>query len=362
MSSSPLDRARALALAQDFGAEALELNARLAAANPGDIASRTRLARCYLEAGRLEEAEVEYREVLRLDPRNRIAAGGVEAVERLRHKDDEPVARPRARRRSPSRAGTTLHRDERPVARRQGEAGADDALLSEPVPQVFSGFGPAEFAELLRCPRGHVQACFGPRVIDFVKRVNVLQPCTEMAALREAGKRQLFRLARTDVHPQAGGWFVFNYGGRWEPQVNIAMSAAPTAGASWLRVGIGFNLEERGDGDGGAGREQARGHFERFQRFLTSSRRSLFLGWMVREDGRIQHNHGAPRTDLREPSQAASFIVDASSDRTDWLFFGKWLSPDRAADAATLADPVALVRVIDRALGGLLPLWRMFWE
>ncbi|MGE5361272.1 MAG: tetratricopeptide repeat protein [Bacteroidales bacterium] len=350
MPTPTLDRARALAVAQDFGPEALGLNARLVAANPEDVASRTRLGRCYLEAGRLDEAEAEYREVLRRDPRNRIAAGGIEAIERLRH--PEPVAVPRARverRAQPRRESST-----RPAAGQEASDPPDAA------PQIFNGFGPDVFVELRRCPRGLIQARFAPRVIDFVRRVNVLQAATEMAGIREAGKRQLFRLGRSDVHVIPAQWSMSSFGERTEPQVNIAMSAAGDPGAGWLRIGVGFNLADRGDG--GADREQAHAHFTRFQQFLTSSRRSLFLGWMVREDGRIQYNHGVPRADLREPSKAASFIVEAKPERTDWLFFGKWLTLDRPQDLAILADPVELVRVIDRALTGLLPLWRTFWE
>ena len=93
------DRARQLAIAQDFGAEALRLNEELVTANPGDLASRTRLARCYRDAGRLEDSEAQYREVLRLDPKNRIAAGGLLSIEQDRRRAAAPprgTARPRA--------------------------------------------------------------------------------------------------------------------------------------------------------------------------------------------------------------------------------------------------------------------------
>ncbi len=233
MSSALEERARTLAVAQDFGAEALDVNRRLVAANPTDAASRTRLARCYLEAGRLEEAEVEYREVLRVNPRNRIAVGGLEAIEQRRSGAAIAAQAPSAR---PART------------RRDGavpRATSPLSTASEPVPQTFGGFGPGDFEELGGCRRGHVQARFGPRVIDLVRRVNALPSSVEMAAIREAGKRQLFRVGRSDVHPGDAHWYVFNLGGRWEPQCNIAMYGGGWVG-NWLRIGIGFNLSDEG--------------------------------------------------------------------------------------------------------------------
>ena len=348
--SSLQDRARSLAIAQDFGAEALELNRQLVAANPVDAASRTRLGRCYLEAGRLEEAEAEYREVLRLDPKNRIAAGGLEAVERKRHQGDVTVEQVRVRR------AERIHRDREAAPRRTAAAAMSSVALG-PVPAVFNGFEPRDFRELRTIPRGEVQARFGPRVVDLVRRVNALQSSGEIAAIREPGRRQLFRLSRADVHVQNDQWFVFNSGARWEPQFNIGMYAG--AAGDWLRIGLGFNLSESGrDADPAAGLAQVREYFRRFQAVLESGRRSLFLGWMIKENGLIEYNRPGPRLDLRDAVKAGEFLAGADAERSDWVFLGKWLSPDQAEDGALLAEPVALVRTIDRVFAGLLPLWR----
>jgi hypothetical protein len=122
---------------------------------------------------------------------------------------------------------------------------------------------------------------------------------------------------------------------------------------------LGLDLSDSGrDADAEGGLRQVREYFERFQAVLESARRSLFLGWMIKENGLIEFNRPGPRLDLREPSQAAEFLAHADSTRTEWVFMGKWLTPDRPDDAAILAEPVALVRTIDRALAGLLPLWR----
>jgi len=342
----------ALALAQDFGAEALDLNRRLVAANPTDAASRTRLARCYMQAGQLDEAEAEYREVLRHDPRSRIAAGGLEMIEQERRRREAPpepphVARvPRARR-------------EAPPARQR--AAAAPSALAEPVLQSFTGFSAADFDVLRSCERRDAQARFGPRVVDLIKRVNALPSSVEAAGVREPGKRQLFRAGRADVHASDAQWSVSNLGGRWEPQFNFGMHGGPAAG-NWLRIGIGYDLGGDGDGGDGAGVANARNHLRRFQEVLASPRRSLFVGWMVKENGLIQYKSAGPRLDLREPSKAAAVLADADPVRTEWLFFGKWLSLEHPEDCATLSDPIGLVRTFDRVLLGLLPLWRALWE
>jgi len=352
MSSALEERARALAVAQDFGAEALDVNRRLVAANPADAASRTRLGRCYLEAGRLDEAEAEYREVLRVNPRNRIAVGGLETIERQRNAaamaEQARVARPARARRA--------------AAPHPSAPSPSPSLTSEPVPQTFTGFSAGDFAELGGCRRGAVQARFAPRVVDLVRRVNALASSVEMAGIREAGKRQLFRVGRADVHPADAHWYVFNLGGRWEPQCNIGMYGGGRAG-NWLRIGVGYNLNDEGaDAERSSGVTQVRDHFRRFQRLLTSARRSLLLGWMVKEDARLEYEHAGPRPDVREPSHAATVIAGFDPEHVAWVFVGKWLGLENADEAAILSDPVALVRTIDRVLTGLTPLWRALHE
>jgi hypothetical protein len=83
---------------------------------------------------------------------------------------------------------------------------------------------------------------------------------------------------------------------------------------------------------------------------------------MVKENGLIQCDRGGPRLDVHEPSQAASLIAGLVPERTSWVFFGKWLRPGSPDDAAVLADPVSLVRTVDRVFIGLLPLFRAMHE
>ena len=351
--SSQQDRARLLAIAQDFGTEALRLNEELVAANPADAASRTRLGRCYREAGRLEESEAQYREVLRLDPKNRIAAGGLLGIEEDRRRAASPpqiaAATPRV----------TRTRSTTGVRKADGSRGTDEA----PPPLAFTGFSPRDFAELRYYDAREVRTRFAPRVVDLVKRVNALKSSEEIASVRDEGKRQLFRASRTDVHVDTARWSVHNMGGRWEPQFNIGMYGDHGRVGDWVRFGIGFHLANDGDGaDGEGGVADVRRHFHRFQEILGSSPRSLFLGWMIKENGLVEIGASGPREDLRQPAQAAEALAGCDPDRTTWAFFGKWLSPGQADDAAVLADPVEFVRTIDRVFTGLLPLWRAFWK
>jgi hypothetical protein len=200
-------------------------------------------------------------------------------------------------------------------------------------------------------------------VVDLIKRVNALKSREEIAAVREAGRRQLFRASRADVHVDTANSFVHNSGGRWEPQFNLGMYADRGKTGDWFRAGVGFHLANDGaDSDGGGGVNGIRRHFRHFQEILGTSPRSLFLGWMVKENGLIEVDGGGPRLDLRQPSQAADLLVGCEAERTAWVFFGKWLSVGETDDAAVLADPVELVRTIDRVFGGLLPLWRALWS
>jgi hypothetical protein len=351
--SSSHDRARMLAIAQDFGPEALRLNEELVAANPGDLASRTRLARCQVQAGRLEDAEAQYREVLRLDQKNRIAAGGLLSIAEIRRRAEVGFEEPVVARapRAPRAAGVRRS----PAAVRTHD---------EPdAPLAFSGLQPRDFAELRFSQPREVRVRFAPRVVDLVKRVNALKSSEEISQVREAGRRQLFRASRTDVHVDPAEWFVYNSGGRWEPHFTIGMYAGRRKAGDWLCVGIGFRLTDEGEAAAGDGSlSQARNHFRRFQALLGSAPRSLFLGWMIKENGLIEVNGSGPRADLQQPSQAAELIVGCEPDRTLGVFFGKWMSPDNPEDAAVLADPVELVRTIDRVFTGLLPLWRALWE
>jgi tetratricopeptide (TPR) repeat protein len=314
-------RARRLAIAGDFGAEALALNLELLRANADDNDARTRLARCYREAGRVEDAQVEYREVLRQDPKNRIAAGAL---------DDLTLG---------------------------GLSAA--SLVTRPIPRSFTGFRQQDFAELQVCPAKDIRKRFAPRVIDLVRRINALPSSQECAGARDPQQRTLFRAGPADVHPYPRHWYVFNLGGRWEPQFNIGMFSGDEVVGDWFRIGIGMNLTLDGRSpDPEAGREQVRFYLRRFRQLLRSERRHLLTAWLAREGGRVQFQIAPPKLDLRDPGKAADLVANCIVENTDWTFYGKWLVPHQPEDARILADPVALVRLVDRVFTGLLPLYR----
>jgi hypothetical protein len=338
---SDRSRARRLALDGNFGAEALSLNASLVGRDPTDHESRTRLGRCYREAGRLTEAEAEYREVLRQNPKNRIAASGLES---LQPPPPPPVRQPAAPRGARS--------SRLPSAPRTVSPG-----LSRPVRHTFTGFSAEDFADLRLCSGREAQTLFGPRVVDLVKRVNALPSSREHAAVRDPGQRALFHTALSDVHPGQRLWQVFNHGGRWEPQFNIGMHAGEGA-ANWLRVGLGLNLSAEGRDDAEEGHARVLDYFRALQALLAPDRRHVITGWMVREGGLLEYQVAGPRLDLRDPVQAAAMVAGADAERTHWVFFGKWLFLDNPDDAEVLADAVALVRTIERAFVGLAPAFR----
>jgi hypothetical protein len=322
------ERAAALAKRQDFGAESLRMNLELVTANEGDLAARNRLARCYCEAGILDEAEAQYREVLQRDRGNRIAAGGLGVVERLRRRRSIDIS--------------------------------DEELRKTPLPERFVGFGLQEFAELELCrEQADIEHRFAPRVLDLVKRINQLPVSVEIASLVNSRRTALFRIGKRDVHPQMPGhWYIFNLGGRWEPQFNLGMFGGEAWGGDWLRVGIGFNLTSGGmDPDGPRRVPEVRAHFRRLQALLGQPA-NLFVAWMTDEQGLIQIDGGGPWTDLTSVSGIAERLRRLDPERTEWVFFGKWLSPNREPDGQILRDPARLIEMVRHVFAGLLPLWQ----
>jgi hypothetical protein len=158
-----------MAIAGDFGPEALALDLELLSIDPNDRDARTRLARCYREVGRADEARSDYEEVLRRDPKNRIAAGALDDL-------------------------------------KLGGLSAS-TLAARPVPHSFSGFRQEDFAELQVCPQEQIRERFGPRVVDLVKRINALPSSPEVAAIRNPQQRALFRTGLPDVHTDPRHWY-----------------------------------------------------------------------------------------------------------------------------------------------------------
>jgi hypothetical protein len=125
-----------------------------------------------------------------------------------------------------------------------------------------------------------------------------------------------------------------------------------------VRIGIGFNLTQAGqDPDRASGQEQALAYFERFQRTLDKSWKRELAKWMGTNTGFIQYADHEPATDLL-PERAVEWLLNCRHAETvGWVFVGRWLFLDRAADATILGDRAKLATVVDDTFRALYPLW-----
>jgi len=322
-------RALKCAKSGDFGARALEINRELTEVEPSNQGAWTRLARCYLESGLLDDATGALETALRLNPQNTIARNLHGEVTRRRvvsvaSAKPKPGARPTA-------AGST-----------------------------GGGFGRPEFTALGQLPPAVAVEALGSKIEALLMALNERPFAAKAVDTRNRAGRSGGRLyRRNSFYPGADGHvFAFHHGGRWEPQLNIGLFAAPQWGRDCLRAGIGFNLTQDGaDPAREAGRERVLASFAQFQQLVSSAWRNLLADWMAAHSGFIQYGAGGPATD-RLPKDALGAIVNCQNPAAvGWVFLGRWLFADRPADAATLADQRRLVAWIDEAFTALLPVW-----
>jgi tetratricopeptide (TPR) repeat protein len=322
----------------NFGPEALETNLELTKIAPTNEGAWTRLARCYMELSQLDEAAAALESALRVNPQNTIARNLQMEVTRRRTGGAEPAT------------GT----------RKGAKARTRPAGAPAREPAGLRGFGRAEFAALGQLPPATAMDALGPRIEALLMAINERPFAARVVDARnragQSGSR-LFR--RNSFYPGSTGHiYAFHHGGRWEPQINLALSAAPQWGRDAFRAGIGFNLTQRGaDPDRDAGQERALSHFETFQRLVSSDFRQLLTDWLGANGGFIQYGDKPPAVDLL-PKEAIAWLT-ASRNAADvgWIFCGRWLFADRPEHAETLADPGRLIRWIDQTFADLLPLW-----
>ena len=321
----------------DFGVDAKRANQELAGRAPANQGAWTRLARCCMELGQLDEATAAIDTVLQLNPQNTIARNLQGEVTRRRspaHGSDGPKATVRTRSTSPRKR----------------------AAERAPV----GGFGRAEFTGLAHLSAPAAAEALGPRIESLLMAINERPFAAKVVDARNRAGRSGSRLfRRNSFHPgDTGHVYAFHHGGRWEPQINLAWSAASKAGRDCMRAGIGFNLSPDGtDRDREAGQERVIAHFERFQQLVGSLWRQLLTDWMGTNGGFIQYGDKPPALELL-PRDAVAWLIDSRNARElGWVFCGRWLFLDRAEDAETLGDPARLVRWIDHTFADLLPLW-----
>lgn len=315
-----------LARRGDFGERAVEVNTQIIELDPASTGARTRLGRCYEEAGQLEQAAAIYRETLDRDANNTIAKNRLSVIEKAR--------------------------------RFPGVDGGK--VLQRSVHQTFTGFSLSEFAELGLCDEKTAIERFSPRIAIFMNGLNDLPAVDAIRTIREETggvKGTLFR--SNTLHAQPGHLYWYHWGGRWEPQLNLGLLSASHWPENHLRIGIGFNLTAASrDRDAGEGQQRALAHFANLQKALGGTLGGYLRDWLRSERGFIQHGDGGPDLD-RTPADAVKWLIQVSQPaRVGWVFFGKWLTPARPADVAILTAPKVLLSTCNQVFRDLQPLWK----
>ena len=235
----------------DFGAEAREVNDELTRLAPANQGAWTRLARCNIELGLLDEANAALETVLSLNPQNMIARSLLqESIRREVRRQPQEVAAPK-----------------------RGRGTSTKARKSAAESAARGGFGRAQFAALQQLAPASAQESLGPAVEALLMAVNERAFATKVVEARNrAGQSgsKLFR--RNSFHAGGEGHlFAFHHGGRWEPQINVGFYSVAAWGRSAIRAGIGFNLTQSGaDREREAGQERVVAYYEAFQRLVAA--------------------------------------------------------------------------------------------
>jgi tetratricopeptide (TPR) repeat protein len=339
-------RAIEFARAGDFGAEALATNLELAKAAPTNEGALTRLSRCYMEGGQLDEATATLDAAVQLNPQNTIARSLQVEVTKRRMATMPVVKVPRPR------AAASRHADGSP-----GPAARRSPTRAGQV----AGIGRAEFAALGQLASAAVVESLGSRLEPLLMALNERPFAAKAVDTRNRAGHSGARLFRRNtIHSGGPGLLrAFHQGARWEPQLTIALFSATPWGRDALCAGIGFRLAPQGSD---ADQERALAQFAQFQQLLAGTWRSFLSQWMSMNGGFIQYGETPPATSLL-PNDALSWLI-ACQQPADigWVFYGRWLFLDRAQDAETLAEGRRLVAWIDSTFSDLLPVWTSLYR
>jgi Tetratricopeptide repeat len=331
----------------DFGVEARGVNEEITRLAPSNQGAWTRLARCCLELGQLDDATAALDAALQLNPQNTIARNL--HLEVSRRRAPAPV-QPAPRKRASSTIRSVASRTSSTIAARAAKSGT----------VALGGMDRAEFTAL-----GHLQPqaaveSLTARIEPLLMALNDRPFAAKVVEARNRAGHSGVRLYRRGSI-QAGGQghlHVFQQGGRWEPQLHIAFFAAPQWRRDALSAGIGFNLAEGGTDDmADAGRQRAFEYFEAFQRHLSTTWRQHLTDWLRSNAGFVQFGHRPPSTEVLPQEAVASIINIDNPGQHDWIFVGRWLFLDRSEDVGVLTDAPRLVRWIEQTFNDLLPLW-----
>jgi hypothetical protein len=338
--ASPTDlQQRAIEFAKlgDFGPQALAVNLELSKIAPTNEGAWTRLSRCYLEGGQLDEATGALDAVLMLNPQNMIARSLQVEVQKRRMARSGPVVTPRTRTPKAERAERVK------------------------VPSI-AGFARGDFGMLGRLSPEAAVESVGPRVEALLMALNDRPFAAKAVETRNrAGQSGARLFRRNTVAGGPGILSVYHQGGRWEPQLNIAFQSATVWGRDAVRAGIGFQIAPDETPDE-YGQERALEYFAEFQKLLAGTWRSFLTEWMGGNGGFIQHGTQPPSTELL-PKDAITWLINCQQPLdVGWVFYGRWLFADRSKDADTVADARQLVTWIERSFTDLLPLWSSLYR
>ena len=326
----------------DFGADARQTNEELTQVAPTNQGAWTRLARCCIELGLLDDANAALERVLELNPQNTIARSLLQESIRREVRLAPPEPEPRRTRASKTKSGKA-----------KGGGGAR------------AGFGRAQFAALGQLAPASALDSLGPVVEALLMAVNDRPfAATVVEARNRAGQSGTKLFRRNSFYAGGEGHlYAFHHGGRWEPQINVGFFAAPQWGRSAIRAGIGFNLTRSGaDRDADAGQERIAAYHEQFQQHVASDWKQLLTDWMAANAGFLQYADRQPATDML-PADAVEWLVqNRNAMEQGWVFVGAWLFADRADDAETMEDPARLVDWMEKTFTDLLPLWTSLYR
>lgn len=345
-------QARAIEFARtgDFGAQALETNLELARLAPDNQGAWTRLSRCYLERGQLDEATAVLDRVLQISPQNTIARSLQVEVSKRRSAAMGVV--PTATRTRAPRASSAARPAKPPSSRRSVPAG---------------GFGRAEFHTLGQLAPAAALEALGGRLEGLLMSLNDRPFAARAVEARNRGGQSGSRLfRRNSIHATAHGHLqAYQHGGGWEPQFNLGFLSATPFGRDAVRAGLAFQLarDDASDGDASrAGQERSLESFAQFQQLIASAWRPFLSQWLATHAGFVQYGHEPPRTDLL-PNDTLSWLVGCQQPvDAGWIFVGAWLFPDRHGDAETLADSRRFLSWIEGSFTDLSPLWSTIYR
>ncbi len=340
-------RAIEYAKAGDFGAQALATNLELAKIAPTNEGALTRLSRCYMEGGQLDEATATLDAAIQLNPQNTIARSLQLEVTKRRVASTPVIKTPRTRAPSGARPAGSSGPSVRPRTSRAGG-------------QV-AGVGRAEFAALGQLAPDAAVESLGSRIEPLLMALNERPFAAKAVETRNRGGQSGARLFRRNtVHAGGPGYLrVFHQGARWEPQLTIGLFSATPWGRDAVCAGIGFKLTAEGSE---TDQERALAHFAQFQQLVSGAWRGFLTQWMSMNGGFIQHGDTPASTSLL-PNDALAWVINCQHPATvGWIFFGRWLFLDRLQDAEILADGRRLVSWIESSFTDLLPVWTSLYR